>query len=203
MSTMRSVLTFMTVLLMLAGCTAPPVTEAIVEEETVALTPENLSFSAPTLDRDVDQGKSHDLRNSFDGPVLMLWVAAGCSGCHDWTGLIKEEMEAGNISNSTNIISVHRYASFESSEDVAERYGNNNSSEYTPWPILLPDESTKVIDASTGRMTEVGLYTAFQNPVTPTLQVIDENGRLVWTSRTYWSNSTVLQEALNIMNEGA
>ncbi|MBL6744121.1 MAG: hypothetical protein ISP83_07065 [Candidatus Poseidonia sp.] len=193
----------LTVCLMLAGCTTPPIAETVAEEESIVLTPENLSFSAPTLDRDVDGGERHDLRNSFDGPVLMLWVAAGCSGCHDWTSLIKEEMVAGNISNSTNIISVHRYASFESPDDVAKRYGDNNSSEYTPWPILLPDENTKVIDASTGRMTEVGLYTAFQDPVTPTLQVIDDSGRLVWTSRTYWSNSTVLQEALNIMNDGA
>lgn len=199
----HTAVTLMTALLMLAGCTAPPASEMVAEEETGASTPENLSFSAPTLNRDVDEGERHDLRNSFDGPVLMLWVAAGCSGCHDWTGLIKEEMEAGNISNSTNIVSVHRYASFESSEAVANRYGDNNSSEYTPWPILLPDESTNVIDASTGRMTDIGLYTAFEDPVTPTLQVIDESGRLVWTSRTYWSNSTVLQEALNIMNGSA
>ena len=51
-------------------------------------------------------------------------------------------------------------------------------------------------------MTDVNLYRAFQNPVTPTLQVLDGEGRLVWTSKTYWSNATVLEEALNIMETG-
>ena len=51
-------------------------------------------------------------------------------------------------------------------------------------------------------MTDVGLYRAFQQPVTPTLQILDDDGRLVWTSKTYWANSTVLTEALNIMEAG-
>ena len=59
-----------------------------------------------------------------------------------------------------------------------------------------------MIDANTGRMTDVELYRAFQQPVTPTLQVLDEDGRLVWTSKTYWANDTVLAEALNIMSAG-
>ena len=59
-----------------------------------------------------------------------------------------------------------------------------------------------VIDVETGRMTDVNLYRAFQNPVTPTLQVLDGEGRLVWTSKTYWANATVLEEALNIMETG-
>ena len=37
------------------------------------------SFTGQSDDGDVDEGERHDLRNSFDGPVLMLWVAAGCS----------------------------------------------------------------------------------------------------------------------------
>ena len=65
---------------------------------------------------------------------------------------------------------------------------------------LLPPASTNVIDLDTGRMTDVELYRAFQNPVTPTLQVLDGDGRLVWTSKTYWANATVLEEALSIMN---
>jgi len=201
----RGFLVLMTGLLLLAGCTAAPSGQVDEVEEDVVLTPvpATLSFSAPTFDRDVDRGATHDLRASFDGPVLLLWVAAGCSGCHDWTGLIADELESGNISNTTNIISVHRYPAFESTESVGERYGNNSSATYTPWPLLLPDASTTVIDASTGRMTDVGLYRAFQQPVTPTLQVLDDTGRLVWTSKTYWANSIVLEEALNIMNTGS
>ena len=201
----RGFLVLMTGLLLLAGCTAAPLGQVDEVEEDVVLTPvpATLSFSAPTFDRDVDRGATHDLRASFDGPVLLLWVAAGCSGCHDWTGLIADELESGNISNTTNIISVHRYPAFESTESLGERYGNNSSATYTPWPLLLPDASTTVIDASTGRMTDVGLYRAFQQPVTPTLQVLDDTGRLVWTSKTYWANSIVLEEALNIMNTGS
>jgi len=190
-------------LLLTAGCTAAPVEEALDEEEAVlSPVPQRLSFTAPTFDRAVDNGAQHDLRTAFDGPVLMLWVAAGCSGCHDWTAMLQQELEAGNISNTTNIVSVHRYPAFESTNDVRERYTTNNTSTYTPWPLLLPSESTNVIDVETGRMTDVNLYRAFQNPVTPTLQVLDSEGRLVWTSKTYWANTTVLEEALNIMETG-
>ena len=190
-------------LLLTAGCTAAPLEETPAEEETVlSPVPQRLSFTAPTFDRAVDNGPQHDLRTAFDGPVLMLWVAAGCSGCHDWTAMLQQELEAGNISNSTNIVSVHRYPAFESTNDVRERYTTNNTSTYTPWPLLLPSESTNVIDVETGRMTDVNLYRAFQNPVTPTLQVLDSDGRLVWTSKTYWANTTVLEEALNIMETG-
>ena len=190
-------------LLLMAGCTAAPMDEAPAEEEAaLSPVPERMSFTAPTFDRAVDNGPQHDLRTAFDGPVLMLWVAAGCSGCHDWTTMLSEEIDAGNISNTTNIVSVHRYPAFESTNDVRERYTTNNTSTYTPWPLLLPAESTNVIDVETGRMTDVNLYRAFQNPVTPTLQVLDGEGRLVWTSKTYWANATVLEEALNIMETG-
>ena len=204
MAQAKRLVSVMVLLMMLAGCTAAPVENAVENEEDAVLSPipERLSFTAPTFDREVDNGSSHDLRQSFDGPVLMLWVAAGCSGCHDWTDMLRQELEAGNISNTTNIVSVHRYPAFESINDVRERYTTNNSSTFTPWPLLLPSESTNVIDVDTGRMTDVNLYRAFQNPVTPTLQVLDGDGRLVWTSKTYWANATVLEEALNIMETG-
>ncbi|MEC9194346.1 MAG: hypothetical protein VYE72_03140 [Candidatus Thermoplasmatota archaeon] len=200
----KQIVSLIVLLMMLAGCTAAPMEEAADTEEEAVLSPvpERLSFVAPTFDRDVDNGATHDLRNSFDGPVLMLWVAAGCAGCHDWTAMLNEELQAGNVSNTTNIVSVHRYPSFESMDDVRERYTDNNSSTYTPWPLLLPSQSTTVIDAESGEMTDVGLYRAFEMPVTPTLQVLDSEGRLVWTSKTYWANATVLEEALNIMETG-
>jgi hypothetical protein len=204
MNTSQAFLSVMVLLSLLAGCTAAPMEEAAEPEEQTALSPvpERISFSAPTFDREVDNGARLDLRTSFDGPILMLWVAAGCSGCHDWTTMLNEELEAGNISNTTNIVSVHRYPAFESMNDVQKRYTNNNTSTHTPWPLLLPSESTTVIDAETGRMTDVQLYRAFDSPVTPTLQVLDSDGRLVWTSKTYWANATVLEEALNIMETG-
>ena len=190
-------------ILVLAGCTAPLEIDAMESNESTESTPipSKISFSAPTLDRVEDLGSQHDLRNSFDGPILMLWVASGCSGCHDWTDLIRSELNAGNISNTTTIISVHRYPEFETSEDMERRYGSNSSEHYAPWPVLVPDASTTVIDRETGRMTDVGLFTAFGEPVTPTLQVIDSEGGIAWTSSKYWANTSVLEEALNIMTK--
>lgn len=187
----------------LSGCTAPvEVISPPVESTAAEPLPTFLSFSASTLERTVDQGDQHDLRNSFEGPILLIWVAAGCNGCHDWTDMVREGLQNGSIDNSTNIVSVHRYAEFESKESVMNVYGDNNSSHYAPWPVLMPTPSTRVINASSGRMTDFGLYEAFDNPVTPTIQVIDEAGRLAWTSKHYWANSTVLDEALNIMEGG-
>ncbi|RJU88814.1 MAG: hypothetical protein DWC07_07485 [Candidatus Poseidoniales archaeon] len=200
---MKKGLSLMLVLtLTLAGCTTPEAEELVDNTPSEFSTPERMSFVANTLDRDVDNGSVHDLRASFDGPVLMLWVASGCSGCHDWTETIRSELEVGNVSNTTNIVSVHRYGEWESEASVAERYGDQDSEHYTPWPLLLPDESTNVINVSSGRMTNVSIYEAFEGPVTPTLQVLDGDGRLVWTSKTYWADTEVLSEALNIMNSG-
>ena len=75
----RSVTACFVVLTLVAGCTAPQTMEKVpVEEEETLLSPvpAMLSFSAPTFDRAVDEGAQHDLRNSFDGPVLLL-AAAG------------------------------------------------------------------------------------------------------------------------------
>ena len=203
MAQAKRLVSLMILLNLLAGCTAAPVEETVEVDEEAMLSPipERITFVAPTFDRAVDKGASHDLRNSFDGPVLILWVSEGCSGCHDWTAMLSEELEAGNISNTTNIVSVHRYPAFESLDDVRERYANN-SSPYTPWPLLLPPETTMVIDAETGQQTDVNLYRAFEMPVTPSLQILDSEGRLVWTSKTFWANTTVLEEALNIMEAG-
>lgn len=197
---MKSWNSFCFVLLMVSGCTSQPIQSTLNEgETTLTPVPDALSFAAPTLGRDVDGGTRLDLRTSFDGPVLLLWVAAGCNGCHDWTALLRQEIDSGRISNSTNIISVHRYPEIESFELMTARYGDVNSTTYAPWPVMLPPTNTNVIDANSGRMTDVSIYRAFQQPVTPTLQVLDGDGRLVWTSKTYWANSTVLAEALNIM----
>ena len=187
----------------LAGCTGPMESTMVESTQSTESTsvPARVSFISPTLDRPEDLGSQHDLRNSFDGPILMLWVAAGCSGCHDWTELIRSEMEAGNISNTTAIISVHPYPDFEDRSAVERRYGDNSSDHYAPWPVLIPDASTTVIDRDTGEITDVGLYQAFGEPVTPTLQVLGSDGGLAWTSDKYWANATVLGEALNIMTE--
>ena len=70
----------------------------------------------------------------------------------------------------------------------------SETSSATLWSV-----PTRTASLETGRMTDVGLVTAFGEPVTPTLQVIDSEGGIAWTSSKYWANTTVLEEALNIM----
>lgn len=182
----------------LSGCIAPT-NMSEEEKEPTEDAPIYVSFSANSLDRLEDKGEYYDLRSNFDGPILLLWIAAGCQGCHDWTDMIRESRDNGNISNETNIVSIHRYPSFESTESVASVYGQNNSSHYASWPVLVPSENTRAINFLTGEMTDLDIYTAFDNPVTPTLQVLNEDGKIIWTSKTYWAEQSVLDEALSIM----
>ena len=130
----------------------------------------------------------------------MLWVAAGCRGCHSWTDLLVDEVENGNISESS-LLSVHRYSSFESESYVEEVYGNHqNSSNPVLWPLVLPSEETVVYDLETGYESNSGFYTSFGNPPTPTLQIMDTNGEIIWTSKTYWPTLEVLEEIKFFIN---
>ena len=171
-----------------------------VSEDSSSEIPERLSFSAPLLNG------SSNITNFIleeyvsDGPVLMLWVAAGCRGCHSWTDLLVDEVENGNISESS-LLSVHRYSSFESESYVEEVYGNHqNSSNPVLWPLVLPSEDTVVYDLETGYESNFGFYTSFGNPPTPTLQIMDTNGEIIWTSKTYWPTLEVLEEIKFLIN---
>jgi hypothetical protein len=97
------------------------------------------------------------------------------------------------------VVSVHRYPSFEDADEVIDRYGTANTSTEATWPLLLPSDGDTVVNADTGEATSVDLVDAFQGPVTPTLQVLDGEGHLVWTSKTYWSNASVLEDAATLM----
>ena len=100
--------------------------------------PDRLSFSAPVLNGTSNITNFNLEEYVSEGPVLMLWVAAGCMGCHSWTDLLANEVENGNISNSS-LLSVHRYSSFESESYVEEVYGNHqNSRNPVYWPLVLP-----------------------------------------------------------------
>ena len=63
--------------------------------------PDRLSFSAPVLNGTSNITNFNLEEYVSEGPVLMLWVAAGCMGCHSWTDLLANEVENGNISNSS------------------------------------------------------------------------------------------------------
>jgi len=160
-----------------------------------------VGFEAETLGRGVDGAPSVNFNQDIVGPKLVLWVASGCQGCHDWTRLFVEHLENSSDLNGVNIVYIHRYASLESKDSVMERYGVEESETYAPWPILLPNENTIVYDEKTKVQSQVTVYEAFSNPVTPTFQVVDADGALLWQSKTYWANETVFDDALNVYNK--
>ena len=184
--------------IVVCGCTAP------IQESIQTDLPLQLSFTADTLDRSEDGGSLFDLKEELDSkPVLMLWIAAGCSGCHDWTDMLRESINNGSINTSSvSIISMHRWSEVESPAAVMKAFGNDdNDSYYTPWPIILPDESSRLTDFETGETTRFSIVEGFGNPVTPTVQLIGQDGIKMWQSKSYWANYTMVQEAMDVVNK--
>tara|TARA_B100000900_G_scaffold391378_1_gene385956 strand:- start:6534 stop:7124 length:591 start_codon:yes stop_codon:yes gene_type:complete len=182
---------------LLSGCVAE---EEMIQEDSSNEVPERISFSAPLLNGSSNMSNFVLEDYVSDGPVLMLWVAAGCMGCHSWTDLLSNEVENGNISESS-LLSIHRYPSFESEAYVNEVYGSDeNSTNPVSWPLVLPTEDTVVYDIETGSESDSSFYNSFGNPSTPTLQIMNTEGEIVWTSRTYWPTSGVLEEIKVLIN---
>ncbi|MBL6731860.1 MAG: hypothetical protein ISP82_02790 [Candidatus Poseidoniaceae archaeon] len=184
--------------IVICGCTAP------IEESIQTEVPLQLSFTADTLERDEDGGSLFDLKEALDSkPVLMLWIAAGCSGCHDWTDMLRESINNGTINTSSvSIISMHRWSEVESPATVMKAFGNDdNDSNYTPWPIVLPNESSRLTDFETGETTQFSVVEGFGNPVTPTVQLIGQDGIKMWQSKSYWANYTMVEEAMDVVNK--
>ena len=189
-------------LLIVPGCINSQEMSATGEEmEQETELPEKLNLIADTAGRDIDRGQQMDLLADANGEkTLILWVATGCSGCHDWTGMIADSMREGNISNDTRIISIHRYPSFESREQVIDVYASENSSTQSLWPVLIPDEGQSAIDMDTGQNTDYSYSTAFDSPVTPSFTLIDGDGKTLWRSKVYWANQTLLTEAMDLLD---
>ena len=196
---------FVSLLLVIPGCTAPATIEEVTvdesNEEDGIVVPERLNIIANTAGRDIDRGTSMDLLADANGEsTLILWVSTGCSGCHDWTEMIANEMGSGNISNDTRIVTIHRYPSFESREEVIETYANNNSSTDSLWPVLVPDNRQPAIDVDRNQETDYDYTQAFESPSTPSFTILDGSGKTIWKNREYWSNHDVLEEALSYLN---
>lgn len=188
---------FVTVLLLTPGCTTRenPVDE--VETDELVL-PDKLNLVADTTGRDIDRVDRMDILLDANGSnTLILWVSTGCSGCHDWTEMIADEMRSGNISNDTRIITVHSYPSFESRSEVIDVYASENSSTESLWPVLVPEDGQSAIDVNLNRPTDYDFTTAFGNPATPSFTLLDGDGKTIWKNRTYWANQTILYEALD------
>ena len=195
--------TLVTVVLLTPGCIELQNNESENTSETEPL-PFELAFKSETLNRAEDEGIQFDLKDELEnGPVMLLWVGAGCTGCHDWTDMIREKVDSGvfNDSNIT-IISVHRWAELESKDEMMNVFGTaNESSHYTPWKIVIPTEETQAYDLETGEKTGTSIYSAYGNPGTPTLQLIAENGVMAWQSKTYWANETVFNDGFSFFQQ--
>ena len=182
---------------MLCGCVSQE-QEIIVDDSISA--PERMSFTAPLMFSDSNNTELTLDEYISDNPVLLIWVAAGCMGCHSWTDIITEEVNNGNISNSS-LLSIHRYPSFESNSYVEEVYGNHeNATNPVSWPLVLPPEDTAVIDLDSGLESQLSFYDSFGYPSTPTLQIMDNLGKIIWTSKTYWPTVEILDEIKDIIN---
>lgn len=184
------------VLLLIPGCTTPPSAEKEVTEEEFTV-PERLNLVADTAGREIDRGDTMNILGDASGEnTLILWVSTGCSGCHDWTEMIADEMRNGNISNDTRIVTIHRYPSFESRDEVIETYASENSSTESLWPVLLTYDGQPAIDVDKGEETEYDFAKAFETPATPSFTILDGDGNTIWKNKEYWADESVLEEAL-------
>mgnify|MGYP001387311462 FL=1 len=199
-------LLFFVLCLLTPGCVNPntlEITEDNVDsEDTVDNSiPEFLNLIAETAGRDVDRGDEMDILLDANGEkTMILWVSTGCSGCHDWTEFIANHMRDGNISNDTRIITVHRYPSFETREEVIDVYATSNKTTESLWPVVIPVKDQPAIDVVRNNETEMSYSAAFENPATPSLTILDGEGKTVWKNKTYWSNQSVLDEAIGILS---
>ena len=186
-------------ILLLPGCTTPVEVEEPVGENEFQ-PPERLNLIADTAGREIDGGETMDVLGDADGQnTMILWVSTGCSGCHDWTEMISDEMRSGNISNDTRIITIHRYPSFESREEMINTYASNESSTNSLWPVLLTYDGQPAIDVEKGKETDYDFAKAFETPATPSFTILDGTGNTIWKNKEYWADSTVLEEALSYL----
>ena len=191
----RIIAILVSLVLLLSGCISP------VNDEESREAPLQISFVAKTLDRVEDGGAEYNLKERLsEKPILILWIAAGCSGCHDWTQMIRESVENGSLNSTTvNILSIHRWSAIESVDQIMQVFGlEENNSNYSPWPIALPSENDMIIDFKTGVTTDFTIYEGFNNPVTPTVQLVGQEGIKMWQSKSYWANFSMLEEAWNV-----
>ncbi len=161
------------------------------------------SFQAATLNRTVDEGPVLTLHEHANGaPTLLIWVSPACGGCHDWVqDLIQDDVHTRITEDGVRIVSVHRYFQFEDVAEVMQQYGNESSDSYSPWPVLVPNDDVRAIDLSTGMISDIGIIEAFGTPGTPTLQLIDGDGKMAWESDSYYFDEGEVQEMVGVIEE--
>ena len=78
-------------ILVLPGCVTEDNVVDLGESQDDEGELQGLNIVAQTLGRDVDVTPTYDLLGeSGNNSTLILWAAAGCNGCHQWTQMIRE-----------------------------------------------------------------------------------------------------------------
>ena len=170
-------------ILLLAGCIEP--------------TPEDgRVFTVETLDREEDGGPMYSMKeNLSEGPVLVLFIGVGCTGCKDWTDDLREHHNDWmNQNPPLQIVSVERYLRFETKEDVAEEFGFTESDHYTPWPIVLPTDDDSIQRIEDQANLSQSIFEYYGLPGTPALFLVDQNGVIRWESDTYYPDENSIDE---------
>ena len=61
-----------------------------------------------------------------------------------------------------------------------------------------------MFDFNTGAVVEgISVYEAFDYPVTPTIQIVNRNGEIVWKSKEYWPSTQALDDVLQSLKQAA
>ena len=196
MQSSRITLVIISILFVIPGCVTPENTQTKTIDSDDSI-PEYLNLVAQTAGRDIDRGEDLNILTDSNGAnTMILWVSTGCSGCHDWTEFIANHMRNGNISNDTRIITVHRYPSFETREEVIDVYASENKTTESLWPVMIPVKDQSAIDAEKNKETSMTYSEAFENPATPSLTILNGEGKTIWKNKTYWANQTVFDDAM-------
>ena len=170
----------------LSGCVAPEL--SIEDIDTEDDSPARISFEASTYYGSNNSSSTADLQDISNGKdVLVLWVGATCRGCHDWTDMIHSGIANGTIEEG-RVITIHRYAAFESEEEVVSTYVSDESEHPSTWPVMLPNEDAGVKNLDTGQTSSQSIYEAFNQPSTPTLQIYRSDGSVDSLDHSYWAD---------------
>ena len=184
------------ILTSLSGC----VSENTIEQQQDV---QRFSFTADMLQANSSVEVDFSLHDHLQlKPMILFWVSTGCYGCHDWTDALRGSVENGTL-NVSSIVSIHRYADFESEQKLNDVYGtDNNSTHPSPWVVLIPNQDTPVFDYDTGTLVnDISIYEAFNHPVTPTIQILNTNGEIAWESKEYWPSEEAVEDVLQTLSE--
>jgi len=182
----------------LSGCVAPELSSEGAESSGDSL--ERISFESMTHQGGNSTSEVLDLRQVVnEEDALILWVGASCRGCHDWTDMIRAGMENGTI-GELSVVSIHRYAAFEDEEEVLSTYVEDGAEHPSSWPVMIPSEDVDILDLDSGLTSTQGIYEAFKQPSTPTLQIYRSDGSIESLEHSYWADWDQLIDIVGILD---